>query len=514
MPKLIPLVLLLCLLGLAGESAGEDSFAAARDEFLMKIYDDLEAVARMELVDRLAGFDSRDAAKVLLESLVLLGDKIDRVLGDLAKLEKAHERLNTNQDVEGDDFERRNSLRKRILEVDVYLSAERGVIDRILAGLSGFKNDSAQAVVVKTVTKGKVWRQRALSGRAAAIYPTDQGRRAALKALEDKEPPVVIHTLIGLTERKDPETVKAVAECLLHEAWVAQSIAAEALAAIGSKKGIRPLIEAIPQTDGRVQDDINEALKKLTGENYAPDYELWKQWYEEHRAEIEEEEGKPLGGGGQAEPKEPTDYYGIKSRSKRIVYVIDTSGSMEKEIRGGEAVTPKPGEKPLPSGPKIEIAKSELKNAIRQLPDDAYFNIITFNHLVHRWEKEMVKASQKNKNAAYKFVRRLKPKGSTYTYGALKEAFKLAGMGARDPQYDSGVDTIFLLSDGAPTDQTFPTSKPMDPEIILKAVKEWNQLRKVVIHAIAIDPQISGKAFIRFMRDLARQNGGQYTERG
>ena len=76
------------------------------------------------------------------------------------------------------------------------------------------------------------------------------------------------------------------------------------------------------------------------------------------------------------------------------------------------------------------------------------------------------------------------------------------------------MDTIFLLSDGMPTDQSFPTSKAMEPEKILRAVRTWNKLTKVVIHAIAIDPNTQGASFIRFMKDLATQNGGQYTERG
>jgi hypothetical protein len=54
----------------------------------------------------------------------------------------------------------------------------------------------------------------------------------------------------------------------------------------------------------------------------------------------------------------------------------------------------------------------------------------------------------------------------------------------------------------------------MDPEIVLGAVREWNALSKIVIHAIAIDPQTQGATFIKFMKLLAEQNGGKYTERG
>ena len=508
MPRRFVLLLPLLLL-LTTPARGQEPFKPVKDAYLARIFDDHSEADRIGLVDKVAAFDSRDAAKVLLGSMEQLSEKLDEFLERLAKLEEAHDKVNTNLDRHR---ERRDELRGRLGELDKLLSAERAVHGRILRDVTGFKSENAQAVVVLMAKKSKVWRQRGIAARAAAQYTGDAGRKAALKALEDKEPRVVVHTLIGLRERRDSMTIEGIAECLQHEVWMVKSAAADALAAIGSKKAIRPLIEALATADGRVQDDINDALMALTGEKFAPDYETWKDWYEKHRAELEEEEKKPLARGEQKKG-EGTNYYGIRTRSKRIVYLIDVSGSMNKEISGAD-VTPEAGEEPRPSGPKIEIAKFELKNAIRQLPDDAYFNIIVFNHIVRRWEKEMVKASQKNNNKAYLYIRRLKAAGSTYTFGALREAFKLAGMGARDPDYRSLVDTIFVLSDGAPTDQTFPTSKAMDPDIVLKAVKEWNNLGKVVIHAIAIDPGTQGGNFIKFMKQLAEQNGGQYTERG
>jgi len=81
------------------------------------------------------------------------------------------------------------------------------------------------------------------------------------------------------------------------------------------------------------------------------------------------------------------------------------------------------------------------------------------------------------------------------------------------------VDTIFVLSDGAPTEAAFEDqveAKPMDPEKILASVKSWNPFRAVRIFTIAIDPRIekNGQTFVRFMRELAAQNGGTYTAIG
>lgn len=513
--RLIPILVLLSI-PFAAPALAQGSFTELEREAKDKIGRELEVEARLALLARIGQADDRDGANLLMECAGIVSNRIDAMLKTLGKLEAEHEKLNTNQDVAQDDFKSRTEVREKIAAVEAVIASHRQVMDQIYEVALTFKAPPAQAVICGAASSGKEWRQRGIAAQTAANYPTEDGRKAALKALKDKEPRVVIRVLFGLKTRRDPLTVDGIVDVLDKDNWVVRSAAADALAAIGAPQAIRPLVELIPKTTGRLQDDINDALQRLTGQKFDPDYEQWKRWYEEHAAEIEGADAKPLakkrGRGGDEE--DDSTYYGIKSRSKRIVYVLDLSGSMEKPIGGGGVVSPRDGEEERASGPKIEIAKNELKNAIRKLPEDALFNIITFNHLVKRWEPKLIKATQANKNKAYLFIRGIKASGSTFTYGALKEAFNMAGMGANDPNYKSGVDTIFLLSDGAPTDQSFPQSKLMDIDKILTAVKQWNSLSKVIIHAIAIDVNTQGSSFIRFMKQLADENGGKYIERG
>ena len=514
MPRRFCLLLLLPFLFVVSPALGEDSFSAVSDKFTEIIGRDLRAKERIELVDKVAAFDNRDAAKLLLESLGELSKRLDGFLEELDEVESQREVLNSESS-DKKQIKETERLRAKRDRLDELVIAESEVVDRVGDALVTFSSEASRGSVVTFVTRGTTWRQRGFAARAAAGYAGEVGRKAALKALKDKEARVVLLSLAGLTNRRDETTVADVAKCLEHEVWVVQVSAANALAEIGSTKAVRPMIEALGKTSGRVQDDINKALKRLTGQKFQPDYESWKRWYEENRVKLEGGNAKPLGRGRKkGEGDDDSSYYGIETRSKHIVYLIDISGSMNLPIGGKEAVTPEPGQEDRPTGPKVEIAKRELKTAIRSLPEDAQFNIITFNEVVAVWKKEMVPAKQKNKNEAFLYINDLKASGSTYTFGALKEAFRFAGLGAADPNYDSGVDTIFLLSDGMPTDQSFPTSKPMEPEKILRAVRTWNKLSKVIIHAIAIDPKTQGSSFIRFMRDLAKQNGGQYTERG
>jgi Mg-chelatase subunit ChlD len=66
------------------------------------------------------------------------------------------------------------------------------------------------------------------------------------------------------------------------------------------------------------------------------------------------------------------------------------------------------------------------------------------------------------------------------------------------------IDTIFFLSDGRPTVGDY-----VDPQDVAREVRELNQLRKVVIHTIAI-----GEFQKDFMKVLAEQNGGIFVDLG
>ena len=96
----------------------------------------------------------------------------------------------------------------------------------------------------------------------------------------------------------------------------------------------------------------------------------------------------------------------------------------------------------------------------------------------------------------------------------LLRAFTMAGVinspGATKSAKDAGVDTIFLLSDGGPTNNKLEEPKPMDPELILDSVREWNRDAGIIIHCIAVDTDPEGTYFLK---NLAAQNGGEFVER-
>ena len=216
------------------------------------------------------------------------------------------------------------------------------------------------------------------------------------------------------------------------------------------------------------------------------------------RTETEEAApGPPEAGGPPAAPaapapsaKESASFYGIRIDSKKVVFVIDVSNSMNEEAAAGRS--------------KVEVAKYELKNAILGLPDDARFAIVFYHHEVFRWKGAMVEASRVARREAVEFVEAMRADGNTNICDALAAAFEYAGMGAKDKHYDVGADTIFLLSDGKPNRGAIT-----DPRAILAEVRRINELKRMKIHAVGVGKDHDAS----FMRELTESSGGTYVDR-
>ena len=225
--------------------------------------------------------------------------------------------------------------------------------------------------------------------------------------------------------------------------------------------------------------------------------------------------------------KKSTDYYGIETESsKKIVYVIDISGSMEgkaeTDLQGniiasaGTKVGNKIGNKiggkvgSLISKQtnnqltKLGKAKKELMPAIRGLSEDTYFTIIVFENRIKKWKKELVQASGTNKNLAIAYLEKLKSGGGTNISDALEEGFSLAGEGAKDAGLILGVETIFLLSDGSPT-----AGKITGTDAIVSKTGEWNSAKRIKIHTIGLGEDCDKE----FMKKLAEENGGKFIDK-
>ena len=225
--------------------------------------------------------------------------------------------------------------------------------------------------------------------------------------------------------------------------------------------------------------------------------------------------------------KKSSDYYGIETTSsKKFVYVIDISGSMEgkaeTDLQGNviSSVTTKTGNAVgnLMGGKlgnlvkkqtnnqltKLGKAKKELMPSIRGLSEDSYFTIIVFENRVKKWRKKLVQATNANKNLAIAYLEKLHSGGGTNISDALEATFELAGAGATDANAELGVETIFLLSDGSPT-----AGKITNKNQIVTKTAEWNSAKRIKLHTIGLGEDCDKD----FMKKLATENNGKFIDK-
>ena len=99
-----------------------------------------------------------------------------------------------------------------------------------------------------------------------------------------------------------------------------------------------------------------------------------------------------------------------------------------------------------------------------------------------------------SRSKALAFVDQARAQGQTYMLKALETAFE-----------NDEVDTIYLLSDGAPT----PPEKA-GMKVILERMRKLNRIRSVKINTIGFDLKDKEK---EFLRTLADEHFGVFIER-
>jgi hypothetical protein len=200
-------------------------------------------------------------------------------------------------------------------------------------------------------------------------------------------------------------------------------------------------------------------------------------------------------------------FAGIALTGRKVVFLVDMSGSMEMV----DDKTPAPDKWPL----VCEI----LGRILASLTDVTHFQVILFSDKVSyplgekgRWLKYDPKASVRT---TVETLKKIKPKGETNMSAAFAEAFRFRS---------SGLDTVYILSDGLPNaGDGLPESAkklkwreqtPYYSRYVRNALKTaWNRPAadgsRVRINAVGFfyeSPEVGS-----FLWALARENDGSFV---
>ncbi|MHC4661081.1 MAG: hypothetical protein ACYS8W_05275 [Planctomycetota bacterium] len=364
----------------------------------------------------------------------------------------------------------------------------------IKATLLSMESQDAKNSICRRAKSAKPWQLKVIMAEAVSEIGGKNGIKALLDVAKDKDAAVVRSAALGL------------AKC-------------------GDKTIIEPVIEILKKWEkehSATYKALNGALQAVTGKDLK-EYHEWQSWWtankEKFLGDDDDNSGRPahtveVAGGGMK-----TTLFGLEIDSRRIVFVIDVSGSMNttepdlgrkwREKYGGKVKTraEEPDDdseegkkKKIERDKRITLAKLELQRCIKSLSSEVKFTIIAYSSELTVWKKSLQKASEGTKNAACKWVNDWKANSLTYTDDALSEAFKV-----------KEADTIILVSDGSPTHIgcNDPTREPDDtPELIqaiYKLVEELNRFRKMTINTIGFET-----ANKEFMAELAKRNNGKF----
>lgn len=384
---------------------------------------------------------------------------------------------------------------------------------------------------------------------AGMLSGGDEMRRAAVKALHNLKDPATADVLVKVLEDREAAVAVLAAEALgemrvasanaaLLERvgtsdWALQKAAIEALGRIRAKESIAPLLEMFQKEQGLVDEVLHKTLVAITGQDFLFNRESWKKWWDKFGAgfqvptelEIADMKAKAENAlKGYYNPNKKK-YHTIETLSRKMVFVIDVSGSM-RDLIVIPPYAPKEVHDEFPDRCKMEIAKKALIDLLSTIDDKVYFNIITFAGDVKPWQDGLVSGSMRT--AAIKHVAKLKamepPRGGgggrargggggggssgeelkTDSWAALMAGFGLQDTDVPNWKARSQADTIFFVTDGVPT-----KGKIVDVSKLTDAITEMNRGKGVILHVITFDKEEGRK-----LAPLAERNGGQCVVRG
>lgn len=281
--------------------------------------------------------------------------------------------------------------------------------------------------------------------------------------------------------------------------------------------------------------------------------------------------------------KKPTDnhtvaqsrFFGVETDGERLVYLVDMSDSMCKKIEpsarpAGPITGPKQkkprallDESDLPwnkINTRWDLAREQLRISLLRLTPDKCFSVVWFGTESGTLDstKGMVKATKANVDRAIAELESIKCgdpdptkapdgqlRGRTNLHSGLTHAFGLAGRGYVDhvayvdpDAITEGCDTIFLLSDGAPSwddfhvvdrdygedqvvvDTEYGASAPRTKDLeyhgpyvfddwLVEDLRRMNAFRRIRIHCIGL-----GEANMGLLKRLAEMGHGETFQVG
>lgn len=326
----------------------------------------------------------------------------------------------------------------------------------------------------------------------------------AIAKLSEAKQPKAAETLGILLESKDYRMVMAVADATstvqdrgflgpimklearqeFPERYGFRRCVVDAVGRYQDKSAIDFLVDRLDKSDGQLKFETVMNLQKVTSQKFGGMAGDWKNWWQENResfvfaSRVEPEQAIAMKVAPRPIPWDESrpSFYGMTIYAKRVVFVIDRSGSMNSTVNGET---------------RLQRAQQELQRAIKALSPSDHFNIVAFDDRMEVFSRRLMPATEANKEDGIRFGYGLEPGGGTACYEPLKMGLEAS----------NDLELILFLSDGEPT-----AGALVDPPAIVTAISNHNLTQRTTIHTLGIDARDRHEVFLK---NLAEKNLGK-----
>jgi HEAT repeat protein len=294
---------------------------------------------------------------------------------------------------------------------------------------------------------------------------------------ESKQSPAYLCALLAIASDDRGDAAKRLfAMGAAHPDRAVRAATVEALASEPDAERVKLLVDMLAaEKNTRLFWTIDGELERLSGLSGSGKPDFWQGWVARLGPEW-----KPVTGTARrsesAGDTEAPKLAGMPILSGGIAILVDCSGSTWEVRADGSTV-------------KQRLDK-ELEKALQALLPTARFNVVPYTDVPIPWEKRLAPATPANVAKASKFFVGCKASGKGNFWDAAMWALE-----------DPDVDTILVLTDGAPTG-----GRRWNLDIMRARFLEKNRFRHVVLDAVLVH---AGKSLIGKWKDWCTATGGR-----
>ncbi|MCE9634179.1 MAG: HEAT repeat domain-containing protein [Planctomycetes bacterium] len=294
----------------------------------------------------------------------------------------------------------------------------------------------------------------------------------------------------ALAEHRSPAALDEFAAALDDPEWTVRSAAVRGIALIGEPKSAPLLVARLRKEDGRLLDDLSDALATLTGKRYGPDADAYDRLSGKSDAKSDGKSDAKSDAKLGAQVPPPTFTTGLfETRSRRILFVLSVAETMKDPVHraGSEgavvAGVAKAGadlaDLLIDAKTKMDVARTHLRGMLRTLGDGVEFDVMTYAGSPTFAFGQFTRADDAARRKAESRIARLTAGGPPDLYDAFE---RILDPRAKDPlDVADGPDTVVLVTDGA-----LPSQGMNDRTEIGPREARWNRARQIRYIVVAV----------------------------